>query len=99
MERQLSREKNLDELPRGEARATDVVASFLKATKNPLIFLIDDVLEDVREFVENVTVDPKETLFALREKIDSRIDLDIGCPPDLQRGFVAGALVGVVGGL
>ena len=70
----------------------------LKATKNPIIYFIDDVLEDVREFIEGLTIDPKATLFAARESLDGRIDLDVDCPPFIQQGLLFGAFVGVIAG-
>ena len=73
--------------------------TFLKATENPVIFFIDGILEDVRDFVEAVKIDPKGTLFAMRDRIDARIDLDLECPPELQRGLLFGAFAGVLTGV
>eukprot|EP00977_Amphora_coffeiformis_P012804 scaffold3234_cov166-Amphora_coffeaeformis.AAC.19 len=70
----------------------------LKATNNPVIYFIDDVLEDIREFVESLMVNPKEALFAARESIDQRFDLDLEYPPFLQQGLLFGAFVGVIAG-
>ena len=78
-------------------RQYDPYFHVLKATKNPLIFFIDDILEDFREFVEKARIDPKATLFTLRENVDSRIDFDF--PPHLQRGLLFGGFVGVLAGV
>lgn len=71
---------------------------FLVSTNNQVIFVVDGFLEDLRDLVTNIVEQPKATLFAIRNELDERIDLDFEVPLDLQRGLMFGAVVGVVAG-
>lgn len=72
---------------------------FLKGTNNQVIFVIDGLLEDLRELVDSIIEQPKATLFAIREELDERVDLGFEFPPEIQRGLLFGATVGVVAGI
>ncbi|KAL7581719.1 hypothetical protein ACA910_022259 [Epithemia clementina (nom. ined.)] len=69
----------------------------LKKWDNPIIFAVDDILEDLRKFVAHAIAAPKETLLAMRDDIDDRIDFDF--PPHVQKGLLFGAIVGIVTGV
>ena len=68
----------------------------LKKWDNPIIYAVDDGLEDMRRFVDKAISAPKETLLAMRDDIDERIDFDF--PPHTQKGLLFGAIVGVITG-
>lgn len=76
----------------------------LRATNSKLLFWIDNVLDDLRDFVQAVTEHPQQTLLAVRDKIDAATELvDLNQPllltASLQQGFLFGGVIGVLGGL
>ena len=76
---------------------TEGYYSTLKQWDSQVLFLVDDILEDLRKFVEKAIESPKETLLAMRDDIDDRIDFDF--PPHVQKGILFGSLAGVISGV
>ena len=70
--------------------------STLKDWQNPVIYTIDDWLEDLRIFVEASLRRPQEQIQAIRIDLNQRFDFEF--PQFVQNGLLFGAIVGVVTG-
>jgi hypothetical protein len=80
-------------------RQWDGYYTTLQKTENPLLFFIDDLLEDVREWVQSAVSDPTSTFLSMRLDLaeEQRDSFDFGNVA-LQRGLVFGAVAGLLAG-
>jgi hypothetical protein len=79
-------------------RQWDGYYTTLQKTDNPLLFFVDDLLEDMREWVQSVVNDPTATILAMRlDLVERRDNFDFGNVA-LQRGLVFGAVAGLLAG-